>query len=356
MPIDFGPERWEKAREAAEAFWEGTLDRPLLNLTAPGGEPGRPEPELPGYGITAQYGFDVPAEDIVDRWDYDLSKKQYLADAFPHVWPNFGAGVLAAGLGCNVGCDGTTCWFYPEVKKEAAELSLRDVDLEGGYMRRIQDLCEAAQDHWQGAVQVAMTDLGGPVDIVSAFRPGQGLLMDLYDHPEEVKRLTWEVHEAWWDSFEAIDAKLQPANPGYTCWTPILSATPYYMLQSDFAFMIGPEMFDEFVKPEVEASAKKLGRSFYHLDGVGQLPHLDSLLAIEELDGIQWIPGAGHPDNEHWPEVYRKVHEAGKLSQVFCDLRTLDLIAEQIGTAKGITIIGQVNDQAEIDAFLKKWG
>ena len=51
--------------------------------------------------------------------------------------------------------------------------------------------------------------------------------------------------------------------------------------------MLGPEHFEEFVKPEIVASCNRLGNSFYHLDGVGQIRHLDSLLAIAELKGIQ---------------------------------------------------------------------
>jgi 5-methyltetrahydrofolate--homocysteine methyltransferase len=68
------------------------------------------------------------------------------------------------------------------------------------------------------------------------------------------------------------------------------------MLSSDFSYLIGPAMFDEFVKPGLADSCRRLPHSFYHLDGPGQLAHLDSLLAIAELDGIQWVPGAGQPE------------------------------------------------------------
>ena len=47
----------------------------------------------------------MPAEQIVDRWEYYLSGQYYLGDAFPSVWPNFGAGVVAALRRC----DGEWC-------------------------------------------------------------------------------------------------------------------------------------------------------------------------------------------------------------------------------------------------------
>ena len=61
-------------------------------------------------------------------------------------------------------------------------------------------------------------------------------------------------------------------------------------------------MFDES-KPELAASCRRLKNAFYHLDGLGQLPHLKSLLSIPELKGIQWVPGDGQPDVTEWPAV-----------------------------------------------------
>jgi 5-methyltetrahydrofolate--homocysteine methyltransferase len=51
---------------------------------------------------------------------------------------------------------------------------------------------------------------------------------------------------------------------------------------------------------------------FYHLDGKGELPHLDQLLAIEELAGVQWVPGEGSPPLQEWPEVLNKIADSDK--------------------------------------------
>ena len=65
------------------------------------------------------------------------------------------------------------------------------------------------------------------------------------------------------------------------------------MLQSDFAFMISPPIFERFVLPDLEITCN-------HLDGENQILHLDMLLAIENLSSIQWIPGNGAPPPEEW--------------------------------------------------------
>jgi 5-methyltetrahydrofolate--homocysteine methyltransferase len=242
----------------------------------------------------------------------------------------------------------------------ASETRLK-VDWKSPWWQRTVDLYRAAQARFQGQVQLDMTDLGGNLDIASTFRPNENLLFDLYDCPEEVERLAWEGHEAWWQCFEALNREAN-LNPGYTAWCPIFSEQPYYMLQCDFCYMIGPDQFKRFVLPELAASCKKLTNAFYHLDGPGQLPHLDALLSIPELKGIQWIPGAGQPDCSQWPEVYRKIRAAGKLIQLYMwessrGWELLDIIADQLGSAKGIIIIGggDVRDEDKVCRLIERY-
>lgn len=362
--IDFTPERWARVKDNARRWWNGELGRPLIHLTCAGHDPGRPEPALPSRMFTASYGLSVTAEAVVDRWDYDLSRQLYLGDAFPCVWPNFGPGVVAAFLGAELHCDASTVWFHPPTVEDIQTLSFAHrFDPDNVWFRRVQDVYREAGRRWQGLVQLSMTDLGGAVDIVSTFRPGEGLLMDLYDQPHAVKRCTWEVFSLWWRYFDEIWKTLAPVNPGYTAWTPVFSETPYYMLQCDFCYMIGPDMFDEFVKPELAASCSRLSHAFYHLDGVGQIPHLDSLLAIPELKGVQWVPGAGKPTCEEWIDLYRKIHKAGKKIQIWTSqsgpgYKVLDILEKELGTAEGVVLIGSVAPEEldEARRFLERYG
>jgi len=43
--------------------------------------------------------------------------------------------------------------------------------------------------------------------------------------------------------------------------------------------------------------------------------HLDQLLAMDRLDGIQWVVGAGNPGpvDERWYPMYEKIQAAGKV-------------------------------------------
>ena len=363
MAIDFSKDRWERVKKNYALWWEGRLDRPLVQVVLTGRDPGRDKPEAPIHAFASFYDLSVPAETIVDCWDYDLSRKRHVGDAFPYVLPLFGAGVLAAFLGALLEnrTQQETVWFHPREEREITDIRF-EYDRDNVWFKRLKDVCRAAVDRWEGLVQVSMTDLGGTLDILSSFRPSTRLLLDLYDHPDDVERLSWEIHALWHRYYEEIDRILQPVNPGYSAWAGIFSSTPYYMTQCDFCYMIGPDMFDRFVKPELAATCARLPHAFYHQDGPGQLPHLDSLLAMPELDGIQWIPGAGQPGPLAWVDVYRRILDAGKRVQVCkagMTVDDLDALIQALGTGKGIAtarIHAKIEQEEEVLKRLERLG
>jgi len=364
MPITFYEEDWARVIHNTDRWWQGQLGRPLIQVRVTGGEPDRPEPALPYHSFAAFYDDGVSADAIVDRLDFELSRTEFLGDAFPHFSPNFGPGVLAAFLGARPENGLETVWFHPQRSCEIGELSFKP-DPENIWHRRIIDLVLACQRRWGSLVQLGLTDLGGNLDILSAFRPGEQLLLDLYDHPDQVQRLTWEAHHAWWYFFEAYEHLYLPYNRGYSSWAGLLSVTPHYMLQCDFAYMIGPDMYRTFVAPELVATAERMDHAFYHLDGVGQLPHLDCVLAIDTIKGIQWVPGDGKAYPGCWPEVYGKILKANRLTQLFnsqCPREhwfdVLDILLKQTGCIDNVAYMLEVDvahrDQAV--KLLQKYG
>jgi len=359
---DFDQARWAKIKEDARQWWADDLGRPLIQVRLKNAHTTRCKPALPGHEFASFYPAAVPVEQIVDGWDHDLNHTMFLGDAFPHVCPNFGPGVIAAFLGATLVNGEDTVWFHSDKDTGISDLSFA-FDAENPWYRRCCDLVTAATDRWQGRVQCALTDLGGNLDILSVFRPAETLIYDLYDNPADVKRLTWQAHELWWRYFEAFSALTKDVNPGYSTWAAILSEEAHYMLQCDFCYMMGPDMFDEFVKPELKASADKLVNAVYHMDGQGQLVHLDSLLDIESIKGIQWVPGAGALDVTHWYEVYRKITAAGKkihIASNMCEhpLDILDVLLEQLGRVDHIVyhLDADVSQLTEVQGLLRKYG
>ena len=349
-------DRWVHIKDRARRWWAGELPGPLVALYLTGAPTDRDEPDLMVEYFTARYDFSVPPDAIVDRWEYNLSALRYMGDTFPHAWANFGPGAVAAFLGAVVESRFDTVWYGAPDDRDITDVDFT-YDADNVWFRRVCDLSRGAADRWQGTVQICTADLGGTLDILSTFRPSDKLPMDLIRHQNDVHRLTEQIHTLWWRYFDEITDTVRGANPGYSTWAKIYSDDPHYMLQSDFCYMISPAMFEEFVKPELAASCKRLPNAFYHLDGPGQLRHLDSLLEIEELKGVQWIPGAGQPDMDAWPEVYRKIRDAGKLVQLFGEPKILDAVVEQVGSAEGLILVGTLTYYYRDEAveFLRKY-
>jgi len=343
-PIRFGPDDWDRIERDYAAWWAGELDRPLLYLT--GSEPGAPS----SGGFLTHYPDLSPGE-LCERYHRFLAAQRFYADAFPFWFINFGAGALAAFVGANVHPDDNTVWFEP-----TEALPIKDIDPvfdpHGAWWRRVVDVTQAAVEYWDGTLAVSHTDLGGTLDVLASLRTTEGLLMDLVDAPEEVERAAWKISDIWRDCYDRLDRIIRPACPGTCAWARNWSPQRTYMLQCDFCYMISPDMFRRFVLPELTAVCDSLDHAFYHLDGVGAVPHLDMMLDIPTLRGVQWIPGDGKPPAAEWPDLLRRIRDRGKLCQIFCSPEgALNVVRELGGKGFQLLVGGNFSDE-QAAAFL----
>lgn len=276
---------------------------------------------LANFGDSADHPLQFPPEtplnQVLDHYRFRLAGLRYLGDAFPKWWPDFGPGIVAGFLGANVSYapETSTVWFEPPQLVDIHGLHPA-YDPVNAWWRRLQELTRAAVEYWDGRVCVGITDLGGNLDVLASLRNTQQLLCDVIDCPQEVDRLTREITRLWLRYYDELYAIVQPAGAGITPWAGLWSDRRCYILQSDFAAMISPQMFERFVMPDLAACCDALEHTFYHLDGPGELPHLDLLLSLERLRGIQWVPGEGAPPPEAWLPVLERLRAAGKLCQL----------------------------------------
>lgn len=342
--IRFGQEDWERIRRDYDAWWAGELERPLVYLTTvePDAKPPTPDRFLANYPAT------VSAEALCDQFDARFRAQRFHGDAFPFWFINFGPGILAGFLGGRVNPRPDTVWFEAAERREMREIDPA-LDLEGYWWRRMVAVTEAACERWDGLVAVSYTDLGGNLDVVASLRTTEGLLLDLVDAPEEVERVLWKVSAAWRECYGRLTPIIRPRCAGTVPWAPSWSPRRTYMLQCDFCYMISPAMFERFVLPELASVCEFLDDAFYHLDGPGALPHLDMLLGIGALKGVQWVPGAGQPDASEWPEVLARIRAAGKLCQIHTSPEGAMKVTRELG-GKGFQFLvdgGMTGDEAE---------
>ncbi len=117
--------------------------------------------------------------------------------------------------------------------------------------------------------------------------------------------------------------------------------------------MISPQMFERFVLPDIAICCETLDHAFYHLDGKGQIAHLDMLLSLEDLHGIQWIPGEGQPPPEEWLPLLKHIRQAGKLCQLYVSPQGARSIVKELGGRGFAFDIMQPMTAAEAKDFLR---
>ncbi len=312
MDIAFTAERWEKVEREWTAFWNGELSRPMVLMQSVE----RSIPEDPRWRrFFPQYGKELPANEILDIESAHMARLRWHGDAFPSRMLDFGPGSLSAYMGASLEAAGDTVWFKP-MAQSLDEIKPK-IDLANPWRARLHEILDCALSRWGDEIQLIPSDAGGGLDILAALRGAEELLMDFYDAPDEVLRLSQAISRQWIENYDGETAKIMAVCHGCANWTPMFSKRRTYMLQCDFSYMISPEFFETYALPEIETLCGHLEDSFYHLDGKGQIPHLDAILSVKKLKGVQWIPGAGQPDASEWIDILARIRNAGKLCQVY---------------------------------------
>jgi 5-methyltetrahydrofolate--homocysteine methyltransferase len=334
LHLHFPETGWDQAEEKWSAWWEGELERALVVLECVQPQ----DATTPHYASTylANFGLDASPEEILDVFVPRLQATYYLGDAFPRFWPNYGPGSLATCAGACLHTSPDTTWFSPSFNGKIGELHV-DIARRDAWWHQTLAITRAAVERWGDQLSIGMTDLGGNLDILASLRGTQALLYDLNENPGGVDRLVGEISRLWLACYEEQSA-ITRYSRGITCWGPCWSPGPGYMLQSDFSYMISPRMFKRYVMPDLAVCCEALDYPFYHLDGRGQIPHLDHLLSLERLRGIQWVPGDGQPQAEHWLPLLKRIRDASKLCQVSVSAQGALTILRELG-GKGMLLV-----------------
>ncbi len=310
------------AAEAAgwvEAWWRGeVLDRVCLKVDAPRNPgPPKPEPVLSGEALEA---FWTDPEQVVGRWVDYLPQWWFGGEAFPVMCPVSVQipAVLANYLGSPLHFEGTTTgWCEPIIEDWGQCPELRFDEGSPWYRKSVALLRRGGQAA-QGKCLLSAPGFNGPGEILAQLRGSERLAMDLMDNPEPVHEALGTINRLWLDYWERMNAIIHEYVPGYLFWMNIWSERPATDLQVDFSIMISNEMFREFFLPHVAQQTEWVERTIYHLDGPGAARHLDSLLELPKLTGIQWVPGAGAPPMSEWMDLLKRVQKAGKLLYIAC--------------------------------------
>jgi len=305
--LEFKPD-FERARRSWDALWNHEIiDRPCTLVTA------AREHATPLYPRIVAVDGDF--ERAVDECEAYLESHAFLGEAMPAFRPGFGPDQMAAFLGAPLTISegsNKTSWSQKIVTYWDSFLPLR-IEGSNRYFQRMSEFHALAAARLEGRCLLCEIDMHSNIDLLEGLRGAQDLLFDMIDRPGTVLQAMTQAQEIFKQVCEEFFRYGSKEKWGTTSLLPMYDRGRFNRVQADFIALLNPSLFRDLVLPALEDEVRYLDRSCFHLDGPDALKHLDDLLAIRELDAIQWVSGAGNPRPIEWPEVLHRIQKAGKI-------------------------------------------
>ena len=292
-------------------------------------------------------------EQRIEDFEKSIEGKIYHGETFPMFDPNLGPDIYAAFYGSELTFGEVTSWSTPIIKTWDDMEKLK-LDMNNIYFKTVEALMTAAMERCEGKYLVGYTDLHPGVDCAMAWRGSQQLCIDLYDHPNEVKQLIELASADFEMIFDHFDNMLKANRQLSMCWIGVPSYGRFHVPSCDFSAMIAPRFFAEFSLPILKREIKTMTHIVYHVDGKGVANHLDYILSVPEINGIQWVQDANMQDIMQWIPLIKKVLAAGKSIIVDLQLGELEDFIDAMDSPKGIYLWIGSNDEDEQLAIIKR--
>lgn len=305
---------YDRIVERFEAWWHCQIvDRPPVTVQVrPHTQPTPIEPT----GSRRNWALD--AELVVNRFEANLAHQRFVGDTLPIFNPNVGPDQCATLFGAELEFGEKSTWCHP-ILSDVRQVIGRQPAFDNDYWRAITAMTRLSVHRGTGRWITGMPDLHTNADTLSALRGPENLCLDCVEDLEGVAAACQWVTRFFPQMFDNCWSIVSAAGQPCTSWIPCLHRGRSYNVQSDFICMISPAMFRHAVLPSLRAEMAHLERSIYHLDGPAALVHLDDFLSLPELNGLEWMFGAGQGPSRKWLQIYQRIQAAGKCIELCCE-------------------------------------
>jgi len=354
MQLKYKPD-WEETKERYRQWWNHEyFGRCALWVTAPKtNPPSIPKPPEPESIEQKWYDLDL----ISARNDYGFSHTFYGGEAFP-CWNGGYPGhtSISVFLGSPLTLDLKTGWKEPILKGENIEFQYLKINEESrSYQFAFETLRRGIKEA-KGKSLVSVGAFGGCGDTLASLRGTEQLLYDCIERPEQIKAADEFLMDIWIDHYSKLYQITRKANDGGSVnWFPLWAPGKFYPAHNDFAYNISPQMYREIFLPAIEKQTRFLDYCVYHVDGVNNFVHVDTLLELpfRQLQAYQIAPGAGAPSALAYMDTLKKVQKAGRnlwISLPIGEIRS----ALEVLSARGLCICtNNVSSEEEAKELLK---
>jgi hypothetical protein len=362
---------WNQAKERLLAFWKNEIiDRACVAVFAP-----RKTSQLPPFP-ELQWGpwlgglNEIPDDDegAIRRWwtDPEQNYKRLIlwfentyfgGEAIPATYVNWGAMAMASFFGSPAKFMKTSVWYPPVIDNWETWRWEFDPST-NEYWKSILAIQKYLLENNNGRYFVGKPELGNAADLLSLMRGMDKLALDLIDYPEEVKQGVDVLSNTWVKLMEQIYQMNGDTNDGgdVLAWMSLWAPGRHDQMACDFSSVISAPMFTEFFVPDIARMGKWCEYGTYHLDGPACMKNmLIALLRIEEIDNIEWTPGAGSPPtySPQYIPSYKKIQESGKRLYLLAEPNEIQPLLDEL-SPKGLFLCTHADSEVEADELLKK--
>lgn len=330
---------FERAVEYWDAFWTHEMvDRPCTIVWS------KKRPEAVSAPRIQLIENDFQA--IFDSYDKHLETYSFLGECIPGLRPGFGPDQFAGFLGALivVSPDSVETSWSKKIVEDWNDFLPLTIDDDNRYWKRMKELHAASEIYYRDKCLIYNIDMHSNIDALEGLRGAEKLLFDIIDQPELIMTAMSQIRSLYTKVYNELYEYGSKKKIGTNSDMHLYSRGKTDYIQADFICLLNPDMFRKFVLPAIEEEAQFLDNSCFHLDGRDALKHLDDILAIDAIDAVQWLPGAGNKPNYEWPEVIHKIQAAGKAAVFY---GTVEQIKASHGQYKPELIVYDVVAESE---------
>ncbi len=320
-----GVNDFERIKRRYQEFWAlENHDAPLYKLT---GVKNINQNHEPPVSLEQRW---LDEEYIIRSARKRMENCIYAGVSFPVLCADLGPDILGAVIGDEIEFGENTSF----AKHLFTDVPLSDIDLKfdenNKWWKKIDSMLKTYINDAKGDYIVGFADWHGGNDALVSLIGPERLCMELYDNPDEVKRLNNQLFEIFKTIMNRSYSVTKPHQEGTTHWLSLWHPGLWYNTSCDFNIVLSADMFEEFVIPPLEKDLSFLEKSIYHLDGPGAFRHLDRLLELNNLHGIQLVYGAGAPPALHWLPELKRIQAKGKSIDLICQAHELPTLLSEL--------------------------
>ena len=321
---------WPEAKERLTALWHGRSfgNRPCIAVTAPSGRKRVPSPPAP---VDAPWRKWLDPDWVIPDMLARMENTWWGGEAMPSYLTMGGWCVSMGGV---PNFDLNTIWFDPKAP---------DYSKPSPYVLKPDDEWAAKYEKlYIAAAKAAGKDdflLGKPVmlpanDLLSMHMGTEEFLMAVMSERKWLRDAIVNGARSLMQErlrLRGIVSKFHDFWYGNGGWMPFWAPQPFLCCQSDVSCMMSPDMYEEFIVPELELTSSEDGALWYHLDGSDAKQHLPRLLSFPFMKVIQFTPKPSDPPNgpAHL-EMYRQIQAAGKIVHIDLSQRNIRALVENL--------------------------